>query len=533
MSKHFSDEQISSYFDGEVTPEERAEIERLLETSDEARREFDEYKKLSALMNNLPIESAPRNLSANVSRKLGPTVSETVTASSPSKVNQSRRSVWMIAGSLTAIAVVLLMTVNLFNFGPNQREQFELAKQMQPQADEPRPLVAENESDANRSRSSKSREAFIFGEESKASSLLNKKTLPSEPAPIAAVKPPVDASKPIVTPPNGTANLVQQSNVPQSSLTGKNDSGLIFENLQELKDADVGKIVTALEKTNAGIAVVKLTVVDRQTGLKSLQVLLSRHSISLDEKGKESGSLQTFADKSPKDKSENVQKQSERLVAVYVKATPQQFASALGDLRNTDLFQKLHVREPIQTAQLNHYSGRQVISGASTRGATRSSSTSSRRRAGGSKSPVAAKESTDAFQKPELKTEKLSDQQNATYQKKISPLKELDRLSRQLELSLSPEVLTEIAQTAGPTGRNSIGSRSPEGIAVRLNGKPSQPANQNKKNATKLQQPNPLKVLFILVVNESAKPNASPTVKPAKPTKKVRALKKSSGSGAA
>ncbi len=64
MSSHFSDEQISSYFDGEVTPEERAEIERLLETSLEARREFDDYKRLSALLKDLPVESAPRYLSA-------------------------------------------------------------------------------------------------------------------------------------------------------------------------------------------------------------------------------------------------------------------------------------------------------------------------------------------------------------------------------------------------------------------------------------------------------------------------------------
>ena len=38
MSSHLSNEKISSYFDGEVTAEERAEIERLLETSEEARQ---------------------------------------------------------------------------------------------------------------------------------------------------------------------------------------------------------------------------------------------------------------------------------------------------------------------------------------------------------------------------------------------------------------------------------------------------------------------------------------------------------------
>ena len=580
MSSHFSDGQISSYFDGEASPAERAEIERLLETSDEAQREFDEYKKLSALLNNLPVESAPQNLSANVRRKLEAVLSESTAASSPSKVNRSRRSLWMIAGSLTAIAAVLLITIKLFDFVPNTHKQLELAdsrladfplkdqnvfdrellKRPQPQTNEARQLVADSQSDTNRSRPAESKEALIAGEENQAFDtvpLLNKKALSSQPAPIAAFKPPVDAPKPIATPPNGTANLVQQSNVPQSPLSGKNDSGLIFENLQELKDADIGKMVTALEKTNAGITVIKLTVVDRQTGLKSLQVLLSRHRIPLDvEKNEKSGSPQSSADKSLNEKSRNVPKQSERLVAVFVEATPRQISAALGDLRNSDLFQKLHVRGPIQTAQLNRYSGRQVFSGASASGATTSSSlttsgrqtgssgiggsfriqigrSQSARSTGDSKSPVAAKKPSDALQKSGLNTKKLAHQHDAARKNEASTLKELDRISRQLELSLSPKILTELAQTTGQTGRNAIGSRSAAGIVIRLNGNSFQPSNKNKNVTKKILQPDPLKVLFILVVNESDKPNASPSSKPAEASKKTQVPKKSSGDGAA
>ena len=127
MSSHFSDGQISSYFDGEASPEERAEIEHLLETSDEARREFDDYKRLSALLNDLPVESAPRYLSANVSRKLRAVLSETSAASSAPKANQSRRNLWIFAGSLTSIAATFLITVKLFDFNPNQQQQLELA----------------------------------------------------------------------------------------------------------------------------------------------------------------------------------------------------------------------------------------------------------------------------------------------------------------------------------------------------------------------------------------------------------------------
>ncbi|MCH7987845.1 MAG: hypothetical protein IID46_01705 [Planctomycetes bacterium] len=566
MSNHFSDEQISSYFDGESTPEERAEIERLLETSSEARREFDDYKKLSALLNNLPVESAPQNLPAIVSRKLGPVHSETAAASSPLEANQSRRSLWMIAGSLTAIAATLLIAVQQFDFGPNRQEQRELAdfqlerpdffdrqlsERTQPQAEEARQLVAESESDQILSRPSELNEALIAGEKSKATGTalpLSKRVLPSQSAPVAA-------AKPIVTSSSDTANLVQHS--PRSPQSGKNDSGLIFENLQELKDADIGKIVTALEKTNEGITVVKLTVVDRRAGLKSLQVLLSRHKIPLDDKkGNKSDRDKKAEGKSRKDKNNSTQEKSERLVAVYVKATPLQIAAALGDLRNSDLFQKLHVRGPIQTAQLNNYSGRQVFSGASAvpGAASNSSLTTSGRRtgspgisgsfriqiganqsahsAGDSKSPVEATKPTDALQKSGVDAEKLADRRDATRKNEASTLKELDRISRQLELSLSPEILTELAQTTGQIGRNAIGSRSLGGITVRLNGK-SLPSTRQNKNVTKVLKPNHLKVLFILVVNESGKSKVSPSAKPADSIKKVRSPKKSPGNGAA
>jgi anti-sigma-K factor RskA len=527
MSNHFSDEQISSYFDGEATPEERVEIERLLETSAEARREHDDFKKLSALLNTLPVESAPQNLSAIVTPKLGPVQSETVAASSPSEANQSRRSLWMIAGSLTAIAATLLIAVKLFDSGPNQRGPLEMAdsrlerqdffdrqlsQRTQPQTEEARRLVAESESDTNRSQPSESQEALTVDEESKAFGVvpqLSKKELSSQSIPAAA-------AKRIVKSPDDTANLVQDSNGLRSPLSGKHDSGLIFENLQELKDADVGNIVTALETTNAGITVVKLTVVDRRAGLKTLQVLLSRHRIPLeDEKGKKSDSDKKSESKSREEKNNSTRKKPERLVAVYVKATPRQVTAALEDLRNSDLFQKLHVRGPIQTAQLNCYSERQVFS----RGSTDDDS----------KTSIDSKKPTNAFQESGLEAEKLAGNRDIIRQRETSPLKELDRFSRQLELSLSPEVLTELSQTTEPTGRYSPNSRSSTGFTIRLNSKISKPGKQNK-NARTILQPDPLKVLFILVVNESHTPNASPAIKP---IKKVRSPQKSPGNGAA
>jgi hypothetical protein len=58
------DELLSAYFDGEVTPEERARVEVLRNTSPAAAAELDSYAELSQLLKGLPRESAPPEVRA-------------------------------------------------------------------------------------------------------------------------------------------------------------------------------------------------------------------------------------------------------------------------------------------------------------------------------------------------------------------------------------------------------------------------------------------------------------------------------------
>lgn len=110
MNPQVPDELISAYFDGEVTPEERAAVERLLAENDESQRELNETARLSALLHSFPRESAPVDLATTVLQATNqlpiPSVPET-----PGPVHRSNWNEWraaLISSVVTAAALVLV-----------------------------------------------------------------------------------------------------------------------------------------------------------------------------------------------------------------------------------------------------------------------------------------------------------------------------------------------------------------------------------------------------------------------------------------
>lgn len=106
MIPQVPDELISAYFDGEVSPEERAAVERLLAESDEAQRDLNETARLSALLHSFPRESAPVELIANVLRQTNeiPLPSTPVIAPVPTPRNVWRERTAALIGCLTTLA---------------------------------------------------------------------------------------------------------------------------------------------------------------------------------------------------------------------------------------------------------------------------------------------------------------------------------------------------------------------------------------------------------------------------------------------
>lgn len=116
MNPQVSEELISAYFDGEVTPEERTAVERLLAESDEAQRELNETARLSALLHSFPRESAPVELVDNVLRQ---TSQLPLPSQPPTKAaSVSQRHVWRevraaLISAFTTAAVFLLVIYSM------------------------------------------------------------------------------------------------------------------------------------------------------------------------------------------------------------------------------------------------------------------------------------------------------------------------------------------------------------------------------------------------------------------------------------
>ena len=135
------------------------------------------------------------------------------------------------------------------------------------------------------------------------------------------------------------ANSIQ----PKAFSQAEPDSQLVFG--RDLKDAPIGQVVEALDRQGDKVAVVKLTVVDRQQGLKDLQVLLKKHQIV------SADAAASNLQQSPADNAALSQNAS--LLAVYVETSDNQLAAAMRELQKEAAFRQLTIDAPITVAGLD------------------------------------------------------------------------------------------------------------------------------------------------------------------------------------
>ena len=113
MNQSVPDELISAYFDGEVSPEERSQVERLLESSPEFRQQLDDTSKLSALLHSFPREAAPPELAAYVQQKVAAAV--VVPSTHKPLTDRSLRREWTAFGVGILATMASLMMFVRFN----------------------------------------------------------------------------------------------------------------------------------------------------------------------------------------------------------------------------------------------------------------------------------------------------------------------------------------------------------------------------------------------------------------------------------
>lgn len=309
---HFpSNDRISAYVDDRLSREERAEVEALLQSSDEARAELESYRQLRATLQALPTEAAPSDLLTRIMAQAeqeslhGKPVAPVLSVGA--KGNFWKR--WTIPSVSVAASVALLLLI-MFQFQSpqvftNSATESELVSQRR-----------DYDTDAGEPATEMTGTTFADSE----SAIMDDRLREIEPERIATdglrLLPDSNA--------NGTFNMLSA---------------------YDIGTAEIGGVIDALQVQDDRVVVVQLTVVDRQRVLDGLHVLLSKVNV-------------------PQETPEtnNYGSRTNDLLAVYVEAGEGELAALLSDLQENmkqmDVEQML-VSTSIPSDTLNQYAAEQ------------------------------------------------------------------------------------------------------------------------------------------------------------------------------
>lgn len=358
MNPQVPDELISAYFDGEVSPEERAVVERLLASSDDAQRELSDTAKLSALLHSFPRESAPAELAGNILRQTDqlplPTPPVTVATAS------ATRNVWRdwtagflgAAVSATAMGLVIALNSNpptehhgmtVASAPPNSISAAALGIETKKDA----PLVAMDDHSAE-FKLNTDRRSFKAERQEQLEERIEQAPAIAGASDAVQIAPSRRAAKsasnaapaPITakiltdSPPPAPASAVAEPLVMEPQTITVNELGQTNDEfLQSVSKGEVVKLMPKAADPNSNVAVVYLEVVDIDRSAEQIQVLLKKNSIA-------PRSYKKDSEATPND-----------IVVIYLEAPGEKLANTLKDVeRHPDLFPKWSPQAPLQVA---------------------------------------------------------------------------------------------------------------------------------------------------------------------------------------
>ncbi|MFO1042010.1 MAG: zf-HC2 domain-containing protein [Planctomycetaceae bacterium] len=380
MNPQSSDELISAYFDGEVSPEERAAVERLLSENDDAQRELNETARLSALLHSFPRESAPADLAGKILQQTSQLEIPRV-----AQVHASR-NVWreLRAALISAIstAAVLIVIWNVFDV-PNEgrpvaqmnhtaapspvvvspsvlpprmadslpeQQHFEIAKFDPMDSPVDQAKVGDAGMPASKGGPAPGPAVATQADVSIAGSFPAQKPgiarkMAAHPASAAPVPSPASAQLPATAPREAAAMAATDASIADIE---ELDTDVKFSNDRFLEGLQAGKVLRYVPQPADpanNVAVVDLQVVDVDRGLTEIQVMLQKHSIRkiADDTNRDGKSRQQAKD--------SKESESDELVFIYAFAPGERLALALQDVTlHPDLFPKWTPSQPLQIA---------------------------------------------------------------------------------------------------------------------------------------------------------------------------------------
>ena len=446
-----TDDLLSAFHDGEITSAERAAVEQQLADSAVTRRELAEIQQVSALLKELPRERLPSEFPQQVLQAIeremlipslttdpAPVLSRIASSQS----GATRR--WIGAAAvLTSAAGLFLLVRAVDDHGNGNR-----AAVRQLAESSSTPLAQTELADA----------PTAFGG--------------AAPRSMAADMSDLAERAKSVPEPVATTSAARSSGVlPPAGETALESENLRFDRLS-LRDTKIGDTIAAMRTEGTEVAVVWVTVVDRQEGLAGLKLLLANKPIAR---------MKTLA------KSDVAAKQKEKdstdqLHAVFVESNPEQLKVAMQKLRDENFFQSLEIDQPIEIAQLNDVgTGRSL--GADKLG-DRASSLQVASKADAAKSLPGAGSSTRRVGAPDAPN---AEKRFASAPAAKGPQVSNEQLPMQITFDLSREALAQ--NSLNQQSRNRGASRNlNRGIA------------EDNKAASKLaDEQRPMQVLFVVV----------------------------------
>ena len=357
MNQKLPEELLSAYFDGEVTPEERLQVESLLQSSPEARQQLDEWKEISNLLGEVPAANAPAELSSWVQRETERQL--LLPPPAPQRSSTRRQRIWL----LTTCATTACLAVSVLLY-----QQFQTINRSEaPQS----PAIASTPRDAYHSELSK-RNFFVvpeaemsdfasLGQKVNSGGMASDGVDSNDEMLVESV-----ASNSVasnygsrmeegqwnrgVAP--GTTMLKAGEAAAGGTMDGSADmagetapEALSYATLpkkpagreQHWAMVRIGDVVPYLEQQQDDqVAVIDVTVIDVRKALGVMQVLMMRNDIPQEDAKTpaESESLST----------------KERVFAVYVEASPEQMLATFDELEHQDLFVEMKLQPPASIA---------------------------------------------------------------------------------------------------------------------------------------------------------------------------------------
>lgn len=381
MNPQVPDELISAYFDGEVTPEERVAVERLLAESDEAQRTLNETSRLSGLLHSFPRESAPLEMVSKIRQltdqlPLVPQSKPVASAPAPNRWREVKAA--LISAVTTAAGILIVWTIadrsdpsHAVALNHLSKSAMEVAPASAPA--EPTPKMDQSVASADLGTAERKSAKVEDLAEFRSKAPLSEAAKQSAPMPAAPMRSgiPLSASAGAPAPSlsadstreAGAAKKAEATMSPkdapsfagiqapaeaQLQTEAENVSNLVgVSNEEFVNGLNYGNVYSVASPDN-NVGVVELTVIDIEKGAETIQVLLKRREIP-----QRANDTDTAIGRAKR------QTNSDSLVVVYAVAPGDRLAKMLKDIESDrETFLQWNSQPPLQLPANPEYADR-------------------------------------------------------------------------------------------------------------------------------------------------------------------------------